>query len=310
MGRFGKRNDHGWPAVDAVAGPMLIERIRKAIVGIAVIAALLLTGPLLALAAENETIFIQGSEKYRARIFPGRIALILSEEVSLDADRYRKTLDSLRGQRIQSLSSNVIEVVAPNVRNAKDLTAFAQNLMKSRPDVVVDSGILIAIGESDLPYVLTDKIVVQIADGIDISLIQQIAERHHCEVLGNNPFDKRQFVIRVLPHSPENALEISNALNGWSGVKFAHPNFYRPIDRREAPIVPNDTFFADQWHLNNTGQGTGTSDADIDADLAWSLGPGNTNIVIAVIDDGLEIAHPDLAGSLWTNPGELVTTNR
>ena len=33
---------------------------------------------------------------------------------------------------------------------------------------------------------------------------------------------------------------------------------------------------------------------------------GSTNIVIAVIDDGLEIAHPDLAGSLWTNPGELV----
>ena len=139
-GQIGKRNDHGWPAVDAVAGPMLIERIRKAIVGIAVIAALLLTGPLLALAAENETIFIQGSEKYRARIFPGRIALILSEEVSLDADRYRKTLDSLRGQRIQSLSSNVIEVVAPNVRNAKDLTAFAKNSFKSRPDVVVDLG--------------------------------------------------------------------------------------------------------------------------------------------------------------------------
>jgi cell wall-associated protease len=282
----------------------IMKRICTVIFTVLAVAVLLLSAPSLARAAENETVFIQGRDKHPANILPGRVAVILSDETMADVDSYNKALDSLRGKRIPNLSGAVIEVEAPNVSDAKDLAAFAQGLMKSRPDLVVDSGILITIGSSDLPYVLTDKIVVQIADEIDAGLIQRIAEKYHCEVLGNNPFDKRQFVIRVLPDSPNNALEVSNALNGWPDVKFAHPNFYRPMERRQTPVIPNDTFFPDQWHLNNTGQALGTLDADIDADRAWSLGPlglGNPDIVIAIVDDGFEINHPDLVGSVWTN---------
>ncbi|APO76260.1 peptidase S8/S53 family subtilisin-related protein [Rhizobium etli 8C-3] len=286
-----------------------MKGIFTTILTVTAVALLLLNPSSFASAAENETVFIQDDETYPAHIVPDRIALILSDTAMADAERYRKTLDSLGGRRIPTLSDAIVEVEVPDAKDAKSLNAAARDLMKSWPDLVVDSGILVRIGNSDLPYVLTDKIVVQIADDADVGLIQTIAEQYHCEILGNNPFDKRQFVIRLLPDSAKNTLEVSNALNRLSGIKFAHPNFYRPIEKRQAPPAPNDPFYSDQWHLNNTGQAMGTPDADIDADGAWSLGPmgsGNPNIVIAIIDDGLEANHPDLAAGLWTNHAEQI----
>ncbi len=296
MGKSGNQTD---------AGRRIIRLIWTPIFIVAAIAILLLSVPSFARAAENETVFVQGGEKYPARVLPGRIALILSEETLADANRSKEALDVFRGQRIPTLPDSVIEIEAPNLSDAKSLNAFAQSQMKSRPDLIVDSGILITIGDSDLPFVLTDKIIVQIADESDPGLIRQIAEQFRAEVISDNPFDERQFVIRLLPDNVHNALEVSNAINGRPGVSFSHPNFYRPVEKRQASVIPNDTFFAQQWHLNNTGQQMGTVDADVDADLAWSLGLGSASIVIAVIDYGFETKHPDLAGGLWTNPGEI-----
>ncbi|MFU0507074.1 S8 family serine peptidase [Pseudaminobacter sp. NGMCC 1.201702] len=281
-----------------------MQRIRRVILALAALAALLPGGPAFAQAETNETVFIQGTERHPARILPGRFALVLSDGIVTDADRYREALDSLKGKPVSKLPRNIIAIEAPDLRDAKSLNASARDMMTSRPEVVVDSGIFVTIGESDLPFVLTDKIVVQIAKGKEPDLIQQVAKEFSAEVVGGNPFDKHQFVVRLLPSNTRHALEVSNAINGYPGISFAHPNFYRPVDVRQTAVIPNDTFFGSQWHLNNTGQGLGTADADIDADLAWSFGLGSSNIIIAVIDDAFEINHPDLTGGLWTNGGE------
>ena len=73
--------------------------------------------------------------------------------------------------------------------------------------------------------------------------------------------------------------------------------------------VPNDDFFGDQWGLHNTGQNitgiAGTADADIDAPEAWDITTGNPDIIIAVIDTGVDYSHPDLANNIWVNPSEI-----
>src|SRR5438132_5730087 len=66
------------------------------------------------------------------------------------------------------------------------------------------------------------------------------------------------------------------------------------------------------WGLHNTGQvvngGTGTPGADIKFTQAWSLARPSTNqVVVAVIDSGVNYTHADLAANMWTNPDE--TTN-
>ena len=69
--------------------------------------------------------------------------------------------------------------------------------------------------------------------------------------------------------------------------------------------IPNDPSFTQLWGLNNTGQSGGTPDADIDAPEAWDIQKGNPNLVIGVIDSGVDYNHPDLVGNIWTNPSEI-----
>jgi len=73
--------------------------------------------------------------------------------------------------------------------------------------------------------------------------------------------------------------------------------------------LPNDPRFAEQWWLSNTGQNIfgqlGTIGADIGAVEAWDTTIGTRDNVVAIIDTGIDLLHPDLIPNLWTNPGEI-----
>ena len=66
-------------------------------------------------------------------------------------------------------------------------------------------------------------------------------------------------------------------------------------------VTPNDPSFSQLWGLHNTGQTGGTNDKDIDAPEAWELATGDSNIVVAVTDTGVDFCHPDLASQRWVN---------
>ena len=84
-------------------------------------------------------------------------------------------------------------------------------------------------------------------------------------------------------------------------VRYAEPNYLW----RAYATFPNDPDFALQWGLHNTGQTGGTVDADIDAPEAWDVETGESNVVIAVIDTGVDYTHEDLVANIWTNEGEI-----
>jgi len=91
---------------------------------------------------------------------------------------------------------------------------------------------------------------------------------------------------------------------GWAartpGVAYVEPDFVIAPRR-----VANDASFPQLWGLNNTGQSGGLADADIDAPEAWDVTTGSRNVVVAVIDTGIDYTHPDLAANAWRNPGEV-----
>ena len=74
-------------------------------------------------------------------------------------------------------------------------------------------------------------------------------------------------------------------------VEYAEPDYIV-----HALGIPNDADFSYQWSLNNTGQTGGTVDADIDAPEAWDIATGNSSVKIAIVDTGVDLDHPDLAG--------------
>lgn len=107
-------------------------------------------------------------------------------------------------------------------------------------------------------------------------------------------------LYRMTYSSTTDAREVAQAFSRDTNVEFAEPNYYV-----YASVTPDDTNFALQWHLNNTGQTGGTSGADIKAPSAWDLNQGSTGVVIGIIDSGIDLNHPDLAANLWTNADEI-----
>lgn len=86
-------------------------------------------------------------------------------------------------------------------------------------------------------------------------------------------------------------------------VEYAEPNYIRRI----SSTVPNDLYFNQQWALQNTGTfANGTAGADINAPGAWDTTTGSEgdNVVIAVLDTGVDYTHHDLEVNIWRNPGE------
>ena len=69
--------------------------------------------------------------------------------------------------------------------------------------------------------------------------------------------------------------------------------------------LPNDPLFNEQWALNNSGQNGGKSNADIKALLAWEKNKGSNEVVIAVLDTGVDYTHPDLLANVWTRPDNV-----
>ncbi len=102
-------------------------------------------------------------------------------------------------------------------------------------------------------------------------------------------------------------------------VKTAEPAFIKrliePIDYKPIKIgeegskwVPDDIYYpANQWHFNNTGQEiggqNGISGWDVNTEAAWEIEKGNSDVLVAIIDNGMQFDHEDLVGNMWPDIG-------
>ncbi|MCB9798187.1 S8 family serine peptidase [Candidatus Nomurabacteria bacterium] len=89
--------------------------------------------------------------------------------------------------------------------------------------------------------------------------------------------------------------ELLENLKNDPGVQYAEPNYvFSFLDQETAePVVPNDTFYGEQWGLNS-------AEAGISAEQAWSVTTGSHDgPIIAVLDSGVSFTHEDLASNMW-----------
>lgn len=92
------------------------------------------------------------------------------------------------------------------------------------------------------------------------------------------------------------------------GVEFAEPNYLVSISTPVQP--PRDPMWLNLWGMKNYGQNSpsgaeGTEKSDIQALEAWSITKGSKDIIVAVIDSGIDYNHPDLKANMWVNEREL-----
>lgn len=134
------------------------------------------------------------------------------------------------------------------------------------------------------------------------ALVPLPASRSVSEIITRRGLD-RVFVLKCAPDADLDLL--IRELSANEQVEYAHPN-YRI---KTASTIPDDPVFEQQWGLRNLGfavdNNVSTPEADIKAVQAWEITTGSPDLIIAVSDSGIDITHPDLAGNIYTNAGEI-----
>lgn len=184
-----------------------------------------------------------------------------------------------------------------------ELVRTAREVKKKLGKMVFQTGLVVTPVGAEIPLIASDEFIVQFSDNVNDAHIKELLEKNALRVVRVNPFTRGQYLLRVTERSGTDALTMANRIHENPFTVFSHPNFVAVVDERQ--FIPNDPLFGNQWHHRNTGQSAGTVDADIDSDLAWAISRGDAGVVIAVIDSGFDITHPDLTPNLWTNPGEI-----
>ena len=153
--------------------------------------------------------------------------------------------------------------------------------------------------QSPQPEFVADEVIVKFRDGAD----EFDKDMARFRVSGT-----RKKLFKYVP-----GLEVIKLRRGVSveeaiklyqqdpSVSYAEPNYIL-----KTQLAPNDPRFVsgEMWGLNNTGQSGGAADADIDAVEAWNQTTGSGNIIVAVIDSGINYNHPDLAANMFRNEAD------
>jgi|GEM_PF-2461716 len=147
---------------------------------------------------------------------------------------------------------------------------------------------------------LADQVMIRVPEGVDSAKLQQSLESARLKVL--EEIATGLFTLR-LPSTEIDA--VPKALEALA----AHPDIVKSAEADGVGFgggVPNDTEFGNQWGHRNTGQfGGSVVGTDVDAPEMWDILGDTSGLVIAVLDSGLNLTHPDLQNVAWINPGEI-----
>lgn len=166
------------------------------------------------------------------------------------------------------------------------------------------------------PIIPTGEILIEFAEETSEMEQKLVLDEFYLELVDRR--SSHQIIAAVTSKSP-NPLKVAQFLQKISLVKLAEPDIDTPLDDYEFR-PPADPLITQEWHLRNTGRITDSNyttkwGADAKVIDAWArMGNlGSSEIVIAVVDNGFDLTHPDLAGKVykpydfWNRSAQLYT---
>lgn len=162
--------------------------------------------------------------------------------------------------------------------------------------------------------------ILDLVDGYEIERVFPIDTR--TEDVARKEGLHLWYVVRFSDrYSVEEVAENLSKLGEVSKVEY-NRTLKRASDEKPVPLTPeklkqvsaregaafNDPLLSEQWHLVNHGDLRPTKfikDADVQVAEAWKMSTGDPSIIVAVLDEGVDVSHPDLKASMWVNEGEI-----
>jgi subtilisin family serine protease len=150
----------------------------------------------------------------------------------------------------------------------------------------------------------TYDLIIKYKENTSNSVIRQLADRFQAKILNN--YDYLPGFSFASVESPQTLEEVIALYEADPNVEYVEQNYRYHID----DVVPNDPYFKELWGLSNTGQGVngkpgGKNGADINILKAWELSTGGDEVVVGVVDTGIDYGHPDLESNMWVNKDEI-----
>lgn len=150
------------------------------------------------------------------------------------------------------------------------------------------------------------EVLVKFRAGVSEDTIEQLTARFN---------DRIRDQIEAVPglnaiDDPDNLdpIGIAAQYQALPEVEYAEPNYEISLDQSGSDnrdLRVNDPRFEEQWALANDGRQGGKEGADISAMQAWATTKGSDQIVVAVLDSGVEYTHADLVNNIWTRPASM-----
>ena len=231
--------------------------------------------------------------------------VIQSDEKESSSQAFQGMLSSIEAvesRKVKGLNKRNLTVLMNSDETANSLSSFLQSQVQTgykAPLYAVNNQTVAVIPE----------IVVKIAFESAYKNLESLCKTYNLSIKQKLEFTQREYLLEVHGLSADSVFNAVEALKQEVFVEWAFPNIAsqpmletvspedinEPEDSNEIErIIPNDEYFTNLWHLYNTGQTGGTAGADVNATKAWKVTTGDPNIIIAVLDSGVDINHPDL----------------
>jgi len=150
-----------------------------------------------------------------------------------------------------------------------------------------------------------DQVLVKFKPSISEQTIKATIAAYQTKKIKRIP---RVDIYQLQIQKDETVEEVLYAMSQNPDIEYAKPNYIAYI-----AITPNDTFFQYQYALDNSGQDigipgspTGTPKADIKATTAWGETKGDEELLIAILDTGVDMEHPDLKNKIYSSGWDFV----
>ena len=148
----------------------------------------------------------------------------------------------------------------------------------------------------------SEVLKLQKFDNADISLLNKSNKIESIELTGNKK-ERDTYILELNSSKPiEELIELYKKTGLF---EYVEPNYVG--NGHGFQTTPNDNNFNRQWSHYNDGTfslSNSTTDADIDTDLAWDITKGDPNLIVAILDSGAKLDHPEFSGRIWMNTNE------